>query len=294
VGTLVHKALQLMLAEGITTDEALQKSFEGQDWEVYKRAQVLLEKFNLPPEGLVGLEMKFELPLGNHTLTGIMDRVENQNGQTVITDYKTSFYIPPRDEMENDLQPAIYLLANPGALFRYYYLAYGAIVNIAKGPDEAIKDYLIRLADYMEKDEDCPPKLNKFCSYCQFHHTCDLFLNSYLNCGVDDTIDEWERVKQARKSLETREEELKGLILARIAQEGKIEHNGKTYYAEPRKRREYDFAKILPTLQEKNLLSACYVKVSELPLDPEIKALLSGAERINYTSMEIKTCEEVK
>jgi len=290
VGVIVHKALEIMLREGIPHKEALLKAYSGQNWVIFNRACNLLEKFDLPPHNIKALEESFELDLGRHVLVGVIDRVDDYDGQEIITDYKTSSYIPPKEELENELQPAIYMLARPGAMFRYYYIAHNLQIPINKTEDdlELAKAFIITLADFMERDDVCLPKLNKWCPFCQFRYDCSLFQNSHLNIEDGDLIEKWEKTKQIRRFMELQEEELKSQILARIAEEGNIEHNGKTYYAEPRKRREFDFGKILPILQERNLLNACYVKLSELPRDPQLWEALSEAERINYLGMEIK------
>lgn len=58
---------------------------------------------------LIGTEIRFEVPLGRHTLRGIIDRLDLRANRLEIIDHKTGSYIPKN--LRHDLQFTSYLYA---------------------------------------------------------------------------------------------------------------------------------------------------------------------------------------
>lgn len=136
----------------------------------------------------LGLETGVEFDLGgpgSPRLTGVLDRVARRpGGELLIHDYKTSTYLPRRDEILGDLQLAIYQL---GASERWprsrevkliwHFLAFGRRITVGLGR-QGIEEKRAELARGIDTIEgavarsDFPARVSPLCRWCSYRLHC--------------------------------------------------------------------------------------------------------------------------
>ena len=133
---------------------------------------------------IVSTEKRFQIPLGEHVLSGMIDRIDKlPYGTYEVIDYKTSKTMPAQSDVSRDKQLCIYHLAIenlwPEAKdikLTLYYLKFGSKISTKRRPDEveSIKEEIIKTVENIQKEKDFPPKANSFCNYCEYAHLCPL------------------------------------------------------------------------------------------------------------------------
>ena len=217
VGTMVHATLEAFLlpmaevtaheqteveARGGATRERLFELLETnwessafpyrpQEADYRRRAEDWLERWletEFPRlQRVIAVEHRFSVRVGQHTLTGSIDRVSvNTDGEVEIVDYKTGS--APRTSNRTDpdnLQLATYHLAavtdpvlqafgEPKRL-RLHYLAAGADVDQPVRADhEAVTKARILAAADAIATEDFYPSVEADCEYCNFKKLCPI------------------------------------------------------------------------------------------------------------------------
>jgi DNA helicase-2/ATP-dependent DNA helicase PcrA len=126
------------------------------------------------------LERGFNLKVGDYTVRGAIDRVDEISGGVEIIDYKTGSV--PRDEKYLDKdQLLIYQLAanevfgERPALLSYYYLDKNKKISFLGNGDELkmMKKKIIKTAEEIKKS-DFPPKPSLYtCKNCDFKDICE-------------------------------------------------------------------------------------------------------------------------
>ena len=209
VGSIVHAALESFLLGDDRSLDALLATLDGhwdptafayrpQEADYRSRAEGWLRRWwadELPRiTEVIAVEHRFTIEVGDHELTGSIDRVSRDaDGRLEIVDYKTGS--APRGKIdETNLQLATYHLAavrdpviaahGPPERLRLHYLDGG---GSAPGP-HAGKDIEQPItADHIEKtearilltaqailDEHFEPSVDANCDYCSFHRLCPL------------------------------------------------------------------------------------------------------------------------
>jgi len=133
---------------------------------------------------VVAAEKRFQIPLGKHTLSGIIDRVDKLPfGAYEIVDYKTSKALPSQEEVDADKQLATYAIAVqelwPEAKdmrLTLHFLKHNSLITTTRTPEqiELLKFEIIKTADKIERSKVFKPKENKFCDWCDYRHLCPL------------------------------------------------------------------------------------------------------------------------
>ncbi|MDP3883254.1 MAG: ATP-dependent DNA helicase [Candidatus Staskawiczbacteria bacterium] len=186
----------------------LQKIFEKQwidEWyetkkqkdEYYKLGKKIIKEFykkefgekSLPADrqapnilrinGQLALEMPFNLKVGEHTLYGVIDRIDDNGGEAVIIDYKTG---QSKDKLDFDAkeQLLIYQIAAQEVLhlkpkqLSYYYLEDGKIASFL-GSENDLRKQKEKMLDEIEKikNSEFAPTPGWQCQYCDFKDICD-------------------------------------------------------------------------------------------------------------------------
>ena len=153
---------------------------------------------------VVAAEKRFQIPLGKHTLSGIIDRVDKLPfGAYEIVDYKTSKSLPSQNEVDLDKQLATYAIAVqtmwPEAQdmrLTLHFLKHNSLLTTSRTQEqiETMKQEIAKTADKIEKSKTFKPCENKFCDWCEYKHLCPLKKNDELrimNNGIDKTIDDY-------------------------------------------------------------------------------------------------------
>ncbi|OGD57117.1 hypothetical protein A2V71_01635 [Candidatus Berkelbacteria bacterium RBG_13_40_8] len=133
---------------------------------------------------IVSTEKRFLIPVGEHQLSGMIDRVDKLPiGSYEVIDYKTSKTLPSQGEVDRDKQLCIYHLAVENLWseakdirLTLYFLKHNSQISTKRRPDEVegIKEYIINTAEKIEKETEFKPKTNIFCNYCEYGHLCPL------------------------------------------------------------------------------------------------------------------------
>lgn len=155
---------------------------------------------------IVAIEKRFLIPLGDHQLSGMIDRVDKLPfGAFEVIDYKTSKQLPSKDNLDRDKQLCIYHLAVenlwPEAKdirLTLYFLKHNSQMTTQRRPDEIeeIKKHIIETAGKIEKETDFPPKINAFCDWCEYGNLCPLQKDKYKEKNKDINEDENEKINQ--------------------------------------------------------------------------------------------------
>jgi len=170
----------------------------------YHRANA--RRFVMP----VALEQRFELAVGDVTLTGVIDRMDRHpDGSYEIIDYKTNRRLPPRRFVEQDLQLSIYYLAaqqvwgiTPSALTMYYLLPGERITTTRSPADAAATLDRIAAAGAAIAQGAFEPRPNRLCDWCDFRSRCPMFAPppDRADAGAAAVVEEWIALMRRRRS----------------------------------------------------------------------------------------------
>ncbi|MFH1643403.1 MAG: UvrD-helicase domain-containing protein [Patescibacteria group bacterium] len=137
-----------------------------------------------PPEILktsegLGLELPFKLKIGNVTIKGVIDRVDEVNGEVEIIDYKTGQHkekLSPQDKQ----QLLLYQIATEEIFglkpfkLTYYYLEQGQKVSFlgnAKDKEKEKENILKKIEEIKNSDFVATPGWQ--CNFCDFKYICN-------------------------------------------------------------------------------------------------------------------------
>lgn len=132
-------------------------------------------KFNGEP----ALEMPFNLKLGEHTLYGVIDRIDRLNDGVAIIDYKTG-QSKAKLDFEAKSQLLIYQIAAQEVLqlkpkqLSYYYLDEGKVISFL-GSEQEISEQKEKMLSQIKKikNSQFEPVPGWQCQNCDFKDICD-------------------------------------------------------------------------------------------------------------------------
>lgn len=180
VGSLIHRALEGHIKNGCIMEDALKHAILNEDISEQMDAMSLLRNFDLPKGDIIGLEKRFEFPLKEHSVSGVVDRIESYDFDIVISDYKSGGWLPTINDVKRNLQPAIYMISESQAThFRYYFLKFNKSLELERDNvwlDE-VKEILYDTACKMKIVREmhigeAPATPNKFCKWCSLYSRC--------------------------------------------------------------------------------------------------------------------------
>ncbi|MEK7541049.1 MAG: UvrD-helicase domain-containing protein [Patescibacteria group bacterium] len=127
----------------------------------------------------LALEIPFNLRVGDYTLFGVIDRIDEVNGGVAIIDYKTG-QSKDKLDFENKEQLLIYQIAAEEVLkiqpkeLTYYYLENGKKTSFL-GTEKEIKAQKEKILEEIEKikNSQFEPTPGWQCQYCDFKNICD-------------------------------------------------------------------------------------------------------------------------
>lgn len=211
-GSLVHRALELLFlrpaperspaALDQCIDAAIAEYREEPDFTLLGLSATDAERFDHECRTLavnyldmedptrvrdIGLELKLEAPVGELTLRGIIDRLElNDDGELVVTDYKTGKAPPPNYERKSLSGVHFYsflcesVFGRRPAAIRLMYLKSGETITAT--PSEQSTRFMTTrtravwraVATACERD-DFRPRQGALCTYCAYQQWCPEF-----------------------------------------------------------------------------------------------------------------------
>jgi RecB family exonuclease len=164
----------------------------------YKDGISMLEKFykhNQPWNfNVVELESRFAVDLENHTLAGIIDRIDKNDETYEIIDYKTAKKMPGKDIVDRDLQISIYHLGltkrwphlDPAKIkLSFYFLKHGEKISTSRTMEQLGKTEKLILKTIEEIDEkikdnyNFPPLPSGLCDWCGYRQMCPMWKHLY-------------------------------------------------------------------------------------------------------------------
>ncbi|MCA1833157.1 MAG: RecB family exonuclease [Actinomycetota bacterium] len=209
-------------------EERTYKDHARQVMSAYHRANA--PRFVMP----VTVEQRFEIPIGDVTVTGIIDRMDRHpDGSYEIIDYKTNRRLPPKKIVERDLQLSIYYLAAQevwGITPRWvtmYYLLPGQRITVTRTEADGIatRERIADVAARIAAGEFRPTE-NRLCNWCDYKAKCPLFAHESRRVQQPDPVDisgaveEWIKLQRKAKSDAVRLAQLSTVIHDYCAAEG--------------------------------------------------------------------------
>ncbi len=213
-GTLIHKTLKFLHLPQLlspTLEDVL--NFYNQNWnaEVFKNKDeevaamkqgidILTRYYNnndIRSANIVNLETRFEVPVGEHLLGGIIDRIDRlEDGSFEIIDYKTTRRLPAQQIVDNDFQLSLYRLGLAGkwpkleipqVKLSLYFLKHGIKLTSERTPKqlEETKRHVLDLVSEIEKS-DFKPIPSALCNWCGYQKYCPMFRHKFRQEQISD------------------------------------------------------------------------------------------------------------
>jgi len=287
-GGSVHSALKYMFERSPlypTLDQVI--DFFRNLWdkdkpdEYCKDGISILEKFykhNQPWNfNVVDLESRFEADLENHTLAGIIDRIDKNDDAYEIIDYKTARKMPSKEIIDKDLQLSIYHLGltkrwphlDPSKIkLSFYFLKHGEKISTSRTPEqlENTKKFILKTIDDIDeriKDNyNFPPLPSGLCDWCGYRQMCPMWKHLYEKKYAKDKIKneteletavkEYFELKNKNEQNNERLDELKMLVFSFMDEQKVDRVFGEEGYITKKllERNIYDMKKIKEILEE--------------------------------------------
>ncbi len=159
-------------------------AFEGLGRTVRNLAARLLELEDPATVNAIGVELRLEMPLGRARLRGVIDRLDvDDNGERIITDYKTGKAPPPaleRARLAGVFTYALLIARELGTLprlVRLVYLSDGCVIEQAPTPRllRGVEAQLEAVWSAIERacaSDDFRPRPSPLCHACAHRAAC--------------------------------------------------------------------------------------------------------------------------
>jgi putative RecB family exonuclease len=174
------------------------------------------------------LEFRFSVDIEGVQVSGVIDRMDRiPGGGYEIVDYKTSRRLPPKAQVDRDLQLSVYHLAakeiwgiEPERLTLYFLLPGERMTTFRTRQDA--DDLRRRIATVAERISagKFEPRANPLCDWCDYQDRCPLFRHRYEKLQGDpapkmtQVVDEWIDLKRRGRQVYRRLDELAPLLNA--------------------------------------------------------------------------------
>ncbi len=254
-GTLIHSTLNFVHKPGIlspTLEQAL--DYFSKNWnsdvfdkEIEERAAFsqgveMIRRYykdnDISKINIVALESPFQIKLGEHIASGIIDRIDRTEDGYEIIDYKTSKKMPTQEKVDNDLQLSIYLKA---FLDRYpeerkrldkikvslYFVKHGVKLSSTRTEEQLqkVEEEFLKAIENIEQSS-FEPILNPLCDWCDFQDKCPMQKHKFKEKRkidseeINKAIEEYIQAQADAKSLRTKIAKLQNKISEYMDQEG--------------------------------------------------------------------------
>ena len=210
------KVLQDLLKKNWVSKGYVSKEEEA-DWR--SQANSLLERFSKTFDLHIEpyfVNEYFEIPVGGDILFGTIDRVDKTEDGYEIIDYKTRRTLFSQEEVENDLQLAIFQLACSkkynifAAQLSILFLSFDKKITAVKPQEnvEQTEKNFIKLSETIKKDTEFKPNPNPFCNVCDYNVICPAM---GVGLEVIKSVDKEEEFRKTVKHLEMMRNDLYAL-----------------------------------------------------------------------------------
>jgi CRISPR/Cas system-associated exonuclease Cas4 (RecB family) len=187
-------------------------------------------------------EMKIDFVIGEHQITGIIDRLDLQDDLYTIVDYKYGKYIYTQKDLQNSLQLQIYaygimLLKNVNRVYiMYHNLKQRHIVGMIIGKEDIdtaiLQGYLTGMTNKVNA-RDLPAIPGVRCISCQYSHICAYFKKYIQSAGLNgevnitDLMEEYNKIKAIHQTTQQKKEFLESILSEYEGIEPRIKRNVK-------------------------------------------------------------------
>ncbi len=347
-GTAVHSALKFMFQKSPlfpTLDEVI--SYYRENWPAHEAFQAeskndplkipvteeeerayfeegvkMLRSFyekNAPWNfNVVDLESRFEVLIEDektgktHVLAGIIDRIDKNQGEYEIIDYKTSKRMPSQDGVNSNLQLSLYSLGlqkrwphiKPEDIkLTLYFVKHGEKLSTTATHEktEATKKDILgtirEIETRIDEKKDFEPMPSALCNWCAFKPMCPAWKHLYRNQKsniknqneINAALKEYFQLRKTKQEHESRLEELQGQIRQYMEQENLTRVFGEEGYVSKKmqQRYEYDLEKIKALLSPlgkwEEILKADEIKLRKILLEipEETRKEVENARRVS-------------
>ena len=254
-GTLIHSTLNFIHTPGILSPSLEQAlDFFSKNWnsdvfdkEVEERAAFsqgveIIKRYykdnDISKINIIALESPFQIKIGEHIASGIIDRIDRTEYGYEIIDYKTSKKMPSQQKVDNDLQLTIYLKA---FLDRYpeekkrlnkikvslYFVKHGVKLSSIRNKKQLdiLEENFLEAIRNIENSS-FKPILNPLCDWCDFQEECPMQKHKFKEKRKIDSeeinkdIKDYIQAQTDAKSLRMKISELQKKISDYMDQEG--------------------------------------------------------------------------
>ncbi len=220
---------------------------------------------------IVDLETRFETPIADsaetHKIVGKIDRIDKiGEGQFEIIDYKTAKKLPSQDQVNDNLQLAVYHLGlinrwphlkNAAIKVSLYFLKHNEKLSTTRG-EKNIKETEEKILDIISeiKKSKFEPNPNPLCDWCEFMEYCPIYKHKFVrekikDAEIEKTIKEFLLIKEQSRQNAKRSAELADIV-NQYCDENKFDRifcDDGYITRSPQKRYSYDEQKIAEILK---------------------------------------------
>lgn len=310
---ILAKYDEISIREGI---EDMAIHVEGKDL-VKKR----INNFALG-ERVIGLETPFGTTNENTICTkdgvpliGAIDKVVEVDEDTLlIVDYKTSKTAPTPDQLKTDNQLSIYDLV--GSILYPQYKRIIVSLDLLKHDilysyrtveeRNAFSDYLKELYIQMITltKHDVKPSLNTFCGWCDYKDYCDLYKEACEKTDYvfkdptklksKELLEEWQRIRDTKRTLDQREKNLSALLIDKIKAAGtNLQIADEEVYIRQNNRKSYDIRAVADVVSYEQFVELANLNTVALNKylikNPAVKDRISKSVSSSFTSPFLAT-----
>lgn len=230
-------------AEGFNEKIKVRPGFSAADWKALGRDCVTYYyEGNKPFEAnrTVAVEKKvgFALEVDGQTyrIEGYVDRLAlGKDGAFEVHDYKTAKTLPTQEDVDEDVQLAVYDLAVRDAWpdtkdvrLIWHYVRHGKSLTSSRTADQrnALMRELGSLIDKIKHDREFPPVETPLCGWCEYRDLCPLFSHAERTAALPPekrVADDGVMIVDQLAELDARKHDLRGEIKALDLQAEELE-----------------------------------------------------------------------
>jgi RecB family exonuclease len=216
---------------------------------------------------VLAVEQVFDVEVGGVRLLGAMDRVDRIADDAVrVRDYKSGRIPPSRQDVEENLQLAIYDLA-AAQLWPWAkrvevgldLLRHDRVIALERSGSQrdATRRYVQAMVARIEATSDFPARLSTLCTHCDQRTHCSAYMAAHAadprerGAGERDLVAvarEREELAARIKILGVRKDELDGVLTQQLATQDELVLEGRRYRLVTAARKEYPFLATLNAL----------------------------------------------
>lgn len=198
---------------------------------------------------ILATELEFRIPVGEFEIFGKIDRVDKLDDETIeVIDYKSNRVLFTHDEVEHNLQLAVYQLVVqrmfPWAKhvrLAFHMLRHRCVLQTERSPEQLddVQDYLVAIGRKTERSQTYPAKLSRLCGWCDHRHLCDAYRtasdqgDAVLGEGNPNDMPAlaslYERVSRLQGLLDKRKKDLAEQIKEHLKSHPELRVGGMTY-----------------------------------------------------------------